>query len=218
MNRPSMRPLASLLLIAIFAAPSVRSNEGGAPTMLRLRSGAIQWGEVLEHTSEGVVFQRLDTGGVVRLSWKFLDPSQERSLRTQFGYIDTSSEILFIDADRLVLVDGKEITGLIVGRGDGTIRVKTESGLIDVPAVRVRAVSGGVRVPALEQVRIGQVLQLSLLLDLLDSPRNEPRHLVGAEARVLLCRSLVGLQGGGEGEDLLAKAPELEEPGGVRGR
>jgi len=162
MNRPSMRSLAALSVAAFLIVPTVRSAEDGTPTMLRLRSGAIQWGEVLEHTSDGVVFQRLDTGGVVRLSWKFLDPSQERSLRTEFGYIDTSSEILYVDADRLILVDGKEVTGLIVGRGDGTIRVKTEGGLIDVPSARVRAVSGGVQVPALEVYTKEELIQKRL--------------------------------------------------------
>ena len=97
MNRSAMRSLAALSVVAFLVAPTVRSAEDGTPTMLRLRSGAIQWGEVLEHTPDGVVFRRFDTGGVVRLSWKFLDPSQERSLRTEFGYIDTSSEILYVD-------------------------------------------------------------------------------------------------------------------------
>jgi len=162
MNRPSMRSLAAFSVAALLIASTVRSAEDGVPTMLRLRSGAIQWGEVLEHTPDGVVFRRLDTGGIVRLSWKFLDPSQERSLRMEFGYIDTSSEILYIDADRLVLVDGKEVTGLIVGRSDGAIRVKTEGGLIDVPAARVRAITQAVQVPALEVYSKEELIQKRL--------------------------------------------------------
>lgn len=162
MKRTMMHTIAAFVSVALFALPSVRSAEGGTPTMLRLRSGAIQWGEVLTHTPDGVEFRRLDTGGIVRLSWKHLDPSQERSLRTDFGYIDTSSEVLYVDADRLILVDGKEVTGLIVDRGEGTIRVKTENGLIDVPAARVRAVSGGVQVPALEIYTKEELIQKRL--------------------------------------------------------
>jgi tetratricopeptide (TPR) repeat protein len=156
-------PLCSLaVLAALCLAPQAEPSLDGTPTMLRLRSGAIQWGEVLEHTPDGVVFKRLDTGGVVRLSWTFLDPTQERAMRTEFGYIDTSSEVLYVDADRLILVDGKEVTGLIVDQGEGRIRVKTESGLIDVPSARVRAVSGGVQVPALEVYTRDELIQKRL--------------------------------------------------------
>ena len=162
--RPMNRtPLCSLAVFtALCLAPQAEPSLDGTPTMLRLRSGAIQWGEVLEHTPDGVVFKRLDTGGVVRLSWTFLDPTQERTLRTEFGYIDTSSEVLYVDADRLILVDGKEVTGLIVDQGQGRIRVKTESGLIDVPSARVRAVSGGVQVPALEVYTREELIQKRL--------------------------------------------------------
>jgi len=162
--KPMKRPLLfSLVALAAFTlAPQAQPALDGTSTMLRLRSGAIQWGEVLEHTPDGIVFKRLDTGGVVRLSWTFLDPSQERSLRTDFGYIDTSSEVLYVDADRLVLVDGKEVTGLIVDQGDGRIRVKTEGGLIDVPSARVRAVSGGIQVPALEVYTREELIQKRL--------------------------------------------------------
>lgn len=156
-------PLCSLAVFAALClAPQAGPSLDGSPTMLRLRSGAIQWGEVLEHTPDGVVFKRLDTGGVVRLSWTFLDPTQERALRTEFGYIDTSNEVLYVDADRLILVDGKEVTGLIVDQGEGRIRVKTESGLIDVPSARVRAVSGGVQVPALEVYTREELIQKRL--------------------------------------------------------
>lgn len=159
MTRTTLCSLAAL--VALSFAPQAQPSDG-TPTMLRLRSGAIQWGEVLEHTPDGIVFRRLDTGGVARLSWTFLDPAQERSLRTDYGYIDTSSEVLYVDADRLVLVDGKEVTGLIVDQGEGRIRVKTETGLIDVPAARVRAVSSGVQVPALEVYTREELIQKRL--------------------------------------------------------
>ena len=159
MKRTTLCSLAALAALSL--APHAEASDG-TPTMLRLRSGAIQWGEVLEHTPDGIVFRRLDTGGVARLSWTFIDPSQERALRTEFGYIDTSSEVLYVDADRLVLVDGKEVTGLIVDQGEGRIRVKTETGLIDVPSARVRAVSSGVQVPALEVYTRDELIQKRL--------------------------------------------------------
>ena len=130
--------------------------------MLRLRSGGIQWGEILEHTADELSFRRLDTGGVVRMAWTFMDPNQEHELRVKYGYIDTVSDVLYVEADRLVLVDGKEITGVIVDRGEGNVRIKTEVGLIDVPAARLRAVTGGIQVPALEVYTKEELVQKRL--------------------------------------------------------
>jgi hypothetical protein len=151
--------ITSLLLTA--SSPSAGARDG-EPTMLRLRSGGIQWGEIIEHTGDEFSFRRLDTGGVVHMAWSFMDPSQEHELRMKYGYIDTTSDVLYVDADRLILVDGKEITGVIVDRVDGNVRIKTEVGLIDVPASRLRAVTGGVQVPALEVYTKEELVQKRL--------------------------------------------------------
>ena len=151
--------ITSLLLTA--SSPSAGARDG-EPTMLRLRSGGIQWGEIIEHTGDELSFRRLDTGGVVRMAWSFMDPSQEHELRVKYGYIDTESEVLYVEADRLVLIDGKEIIGVIVDRGEGNVRIKTEVGLIDVPAARLRAVTGGIQVPALEVYTKEELVQKRL--------------------------------------------------------
>ena len=49
MTRTTLCSLAAL--VALSFAPQAQPSDG-TPTMLRLRSGAIQWGEVLEHTTK----------------------------------------------------------------------------------------------------------------------------------------------------------------------
>ena len=154
MKRNERRSLAALCVVtAALLMPGSAYGSGareGEPTMLRLRNGGIQWGEILEHTADELSFRRLDTGGIVRMAWTYMDPVQEHELRMKYGYIDTTSDVLYVEVDRLVLIDGKEITGVILDRSEDSVRIKTGVGLIDVPAERLRAVTGGVQVPALE--------------------------------------------------------------------
>lgn len=163
LNKLSFAALSVAIAASLMPASSLGGGaRDGEPTMLRLRNGGIQWGVILEHTADELSFQRLDTGGVVHMAWTFMDPTQEHELRVKFGYIDTTSEVLYVEADRLVLVDGKEITGVIVDRVDGNVRIKTEVGLIDVPAARLRAVTGGIQVPALEVYTKEELVQKRL--------------------------------------------------------
>ncbi len=151
----------SLLLVALASAgdawqepgDGAASAPGSAATppaaMLQLRDGSIRWGRILEHDPDGLVFERLDTGGRVRVAWAFLDPGQERDLRTRFGYVDESSEQVVTEAERIVLVDGQEIVGKIVGREGDALRLKTATGVLEIPKARVRSVAS-TRVPALD--------------------------------------------------------------------
>lgn len=153
----ALLPALLTLAAAALAQESVREADGqpaaalAAPpaTMLQLRDGSIRWGRIVEHDPEGLLFERLDTGGRVRVAWTFLDPLQERDLRTRFGYVDVDSEELLVDAERLVLVDGQEVVGKIVSREGDALRLKSATGVVEVPKARVRAVAG-TRVPALD--------------------------------------------------------------------
>jgi hypothetical protein len=142
------------LAAAAFAqAPVSAPDDAGAHApvkMLRLRDGSLQWGTIQSHDTTGVVFQRLDTGGLLRLDWSRLDPAEEKDLRTQYGYVDLTSEELMIQADRLVTIKGVELIGKIVDRTADAILLKTASATIPVPKNQIAQASELVWVPARE--------------------------------------------------------------------
>lgn len=124
--------------------------DDAAATMLQLRDGSIQWGTIRSHDPDGLTFVRLDNGGVVRLAWSRLHPEQERELRSTFGYVDLTGDEVFIDADRIVTVDGTELVGIIIDRTADAILLKRAGTTIPVPKNRVAGASTTVQVPALE--------------------------------------------------------------------
>lgn len=131
--------------------PAVSPGEtGGAALLLRLRDGSTHWGTIAEHDPDGVRFERLGDGGVARVPWGMLDPVQERELRETFGYVDVSTEELTIPAESIELHGGEEIVGVIVSREGDQFLVKVGGNLQAIPKSRVRAVTGGLRVPALD--------------------------------------------------------------------
>ena len=124
--------------------------DAGEPLMLRLRDGSIRWGAVLEHDPDGLRFGVLSHGGQVRVPWSLLDPAQEYQLRLSYGYVDVSSEELMIDADRLLLKNGDEVTGVITSREGDTFMLKVGGNVQVIPKVNVASVQSGLRMPALE--------------------------------------------------------------------
>lgn len=161
-----MQPIPSFLAAFVLVlAPLARAQEAAAPdaaTMLRLRSGAIQWGSVQSHDPEGLVFQRLDTGGLVRLGWSLLDPAEERELRTRFGYVDLTSDELLVSADRIVTVKGLEFVGKIVDRTADAILMKTASATIPIPKSEIAQASDVVQAPAREIYTLEELYGQSL--------------------------------------------------------
>ncbi len=133
------------------------------PMMLRLRTGGILWGSIVEHTPEWVRFQRVDSGGIVRLPWVRLDPAEEEDLRLRFGYVDAAADEIMVTVDRFPLRDGTEITGLIESRTDQYIFVKTAVSTIPVPKTQVAGPSTRVQVPALEIYTRGELYQQKVL-------------------------------------------------------
>lgn len=143
--------LRSTLLATVLAffAPALGAQEAAdSAAMLRLKSGAIQWGRIQAHDPEGLVFQRLDTGGLVRLAWSLLDPTEEKELRTRFGYVDLTSEETLVTADRIKTVKGLEFVGKIVDRTADAILMKTANATIPIPKSEIAEASDVVQVPA----------------------------------------------------------------------
>lgn len=137
-------------LVLVFASSAPAQDVSAETRMLRLRDGSFQWGSIASHDPEGLVFVRLDNGGRARLSWGFLHPEEELELKTRFGYVDLTGEELLVDAERIVTTEGVELVGRIVGSTADSIVVKTSSGTIPVPKVRLSAAPTPVRVNALD--------------------------------------------------------------------
>jgi len=153
--------LRSLALVALAAAVPAWSQDGAPPPpsplpepesvlMLRLRDGSIRWGAIVEHSPDGFRFQSLDDGGLADLTWPLLDPSQAQELRAELGYVDVSAEELYVDGERLLLVDGREVSGVILSREGDHYVVKSDGQMQLVPKVRVESVTRGERLPALD--------------------------------------------------------------------
>lgn len=152
--------MRSFLLLSLAAlAPTTALAQGGPAspagvaadvTMLRLRDGTIHWGAITEHGPDGFRFALLSHGGVVDVTWELLDPAQEKELRERFGYVDVSSEELMIDVEKLLLVDGGEVTGVVLSREGDSFLVKVDGNLQLVPKRRVKSISKGHLVPALD--------------------------------------------------------------------
>jgi hypothetical protein len=141
-------------LACSFSAPQDSAPESmqAAPktSVLRLRSGAILWGHVVEHSAEKLSFKRIDTGGVVNLPWSFLDPEEEAGLRLALGYVELGSEELLVPAELFTLLDGSERMGIIEARDKDFIWIKNAGGSQPVPVQNFRGAPVRVQAPALE--------------------------------------------------------------------
>ncbi len=144
----------ALSAIAVGAAAPTFGAQAGeeapAAAMLRMRDGSIQWGTIANHDPEGITFVRIENAGQVHVPWSVLHPDQEKELKLKYGYVDLSSDEVMIQADRLVLVDGTEVIGLIIDRTPDTLVVKRAGTTAIVPKNRIGAASTTALVPALE--------------------------------------------------------------------
>lgn len=144
--------LAMLAMIGLAPRSSAAQSSDDAPsmTMLRMRDGTIQWGSIAAHDGDGINFVKIENGGQVRLPWTLMDPEQEKELKLKWGYVDLSTEEVMMEADRLVLVDGTEVIGLILERTPDALVVKRAGTTAIVPKNRISAASTTVLVPARE--------------------------------------------------------------------
>ena len=118
--------------------------------MLKLRSGQIRWGHILDHDPDGFRFTLLSHGGVASVVWTALDPSQQQELREELGYVDVATDELMVDVERLILVDGHEVVGVILSREGTDFVVQVDGNLQLVPKRRVQSISKGGQAPALD--------------------------------------------------------------------
>lgn len=143
--------LLELLLVLFSCQDAAPAAAAPVPTqMLRLRSGAVDFGAIVSHTPEGVRFRRLESGGEVDLPWGYLDPLEADGLRTLYGYVETEDEELEIDADRIELVGGREVVGRIVNRSATHLSLKRAEGTVPIPITSVKGAITSTRAPALE--------------------------------------------------------------------
>jgi len=143
--------LHELFLLCVIGQASVAAPEPvEAARMLRLRSGAVEFGAILTHDPEGVRLRRLENGGEIVLPWSFLDPREAEALRSVYGYVEVEDEELELDAERIQLADGREVIGRIVNRSETYLNVKRAEGTVPIPLTNVRGAITSVRVPALE--------------------------------------------------------------------
>ncbi len=158
--------LALGLVLAQDPAPAASAPAPSAAladtTMLKLRDGGILWGSIVAHDEDALRFARLDTGGTVELRWSLLDPDEERELKLRFGYGDAGYEELFVDADKLYLVDGTERVGLITERTGTELWLKTAEGRIPIPLQRLAGPTTLVQVPALDVYTKDELYQQKL--------------------------------------------------------
>ena len=110
----------------------------------------ISRGKIVFHDPDGFRFTLLSHGGVASVAWAALDPSQQQELRENLGYVDVATDELMVDVDRLILVDGHEVVGVILSREGTDFVVQVEGNLQLVPKRRVQSISKGGQAPALD--------------------------------------------------------------------
>ncbi len=155
MQRPNRLPVLARTLLPLLAlgalAPTGSAQEGAsapAVVMLKLRDGSLSWGRIEEHDPERIAFRRMDNGGLARVPWSLLDPGQELELRTRFGYVELEGEEIYTEASRIVMIDGQERIGLVLGRTETSLIVKDAVAQLELPLNRIRTEQAGLRVPA----------------------------------------------------------------------
>lgn len=184
-----MKTATLLLCLTLPALGQETAPAADAPAaqtvMLRLRSGEFLWGSIEDHEPERVHFRRLDTGGLVKLPWSFLDPAEEDELRLRFGYVDALAEEIMVSADRIQLTNGQELIGIIVGRTDDFLYVKRADSTVPVAKRLVTGATTIVQVPALDVYNKEELYQqrfLELQADLIQPGEAGARaHLELAE-------------------------------------
>lgn len=154
---------AALVLLLLAGRAAAAQDVAAAPdvpnTLLRLRSGGIVFGEVLAHDAQGIRVRMLETGGEIPLPWNVLDPTEAEELRLRYGYVESETEELLIEADRLELANGSELVGRIVNRTDTHLWVKRAEGTVPIPKTSVRGGITSVLAPALDLFTRGELYQ-----------------------------------------------------------
>ncbi len=125
-------------------------DRGANAMMLRFPDGAVRIGFLDSHDTAGIHFRSARHGGVVFLPWERLDVDQSLALRTELGYIQEDAEELLIPVERLVLVNGQEVVGVVLSKEGANFLMKVAGNTQVIPKGRVVSVTGGEMAPALD--------------------------------------------------------------------
>jgi hypothetical protein len=155
--------LSACLIAGLSSAAPAQSTSDATIKMLKLRDGSILWGDIEAHTEADLMFHRRDTGGIVNLPWSFLDPGQEHELRLAYGYIASDYQEEMISAERIPLVDGTELIGVILSRENNVMHVKNVQAVISLPVERIAGQAVQIQVPASDIYSRDELYQQKLL-------------------------------------------------------
>ena len=183
----SIAAIAHAFVLAVLPAQEAAAAAEAPVTLLQLRDGRIQWGTIRSHDPEGFVFERLDNGGIARMSWSLLDPRLEQDLKSQHGYVDLTGDEVMIDADRIVTTDGTEFIGRILDRTPDAILLKTASATISIQKNRIGGAATTVPVRALEVFSKAELYDQQLLA-------NPPADAAGHFALGQYCERILDFQ------------------------
>lgn len=106
--------------------------------VVRVIDGRLLVGEIIDHDLDGLVVQSARNGGTYQLRWGDLFPGEAERLKTSFGY-RVSFETPTVSADRLLLVNGQQITGRILRRDSNEIEIRSRGLTTVVPTTRLAA-------------------------------------------------------------------------------
>jgi len=99
---------ASLVLVILSAAPL-------AAEIVQLRDGTLVHGEIVSFDeASGITVRRVDTGGVVSLTWDHLPASEVKRIKASRGFTGEEVELYTVLATHLLLRNGTTETGLRV--------------------------------------------------------------------------------------------------------
>ncbi len=123
------------LLLALILTPAFQA---GPDEVVRMRDGRILVGEISYHDLDGFVLVEARDGARFALSWEDLFPGEGDRLKSRFGYrIETS--VPMVTADRLLLVNGMQLTGRILRRDSQFIEFRVKDIVSMVPIARLAA-------------------------------------------------------------------------------
>ncbi|MCA9000462.1 MAG: hypothetical protein KDB61_00970 [Planctomycetes bacterium] len=150
----SLKRTLQILLVGAVCAWTTGSAWAQTSTseamMLRFPDGNVRIGYLEGHDANGIRFRSARHGGVVSLPWERLHEEQSLALKTALGYVAVDEEELLIPVERLVLVNGQEIVGVILSKEGENFVMKVGGNSQVVPKNRVVSVTGGELAPALD--------------------------------------------------------------------
>jgi hypothetical protein len=130
--------IVSALLASALFLPALLPQDEDLYEVVRVVDGRLMVGEIIDHDLDGLTVLSARNGGTYRLTWENLFPGEAERLKTGFGYrVDFSMPT--VSADRLLLVNGRQITGRILRRDSREIEIRSRSLTLVVPTTRLAA-------------------------------------------------------------------------------